>query len=62
SKLVSAELDPDNKWLLDANIANNSKAVEPLKSGVTKISGRYTFWVQFLQDMPEVFNLLFLFQ
>ena len=62
SKLVSAELDPDNKWLLDANIANNSKAVEPHKSGVTKISGRYTFWVQFLQDMPEVFNLLFLFQ
>lgn len=56
--LVSAEIDPDRIWLMDVNLTNNSKAVEPPTLGLTKLSARWLFWVQFLLDQPELANFL----
>lgn len=53
TKLVSAEIDPESKIVLDVNYTNNSKLVEPTKRGLNKLSARYLFWMQFLLEQPE---------
>ena len=58
SKLVSAVIDPHNKVLLDINMTNNSKLVNPTSIGATKLSARWMFWTQFLFDQPEFLNLV----
>jgi len=48
SKVVSAEVDPDRKMVLDANYANNSKVLGLKRPGVVKAALKFTFWVQAL--------------
>jgi hypothetical protein len=58
ARLVSAVVDPENKLLLDINFTNNSKAIKKRSPGTHKLSIRWMFWMQFILDQPEIFNLL----
>lgn len=58
ARLVSATVDPDQIWVIDSNLTNNSKAVAPASIGVNKLSVRWLFWMQFLLDQPEFLSLL----
>jgi hypothetical protein len=50
-----AELDPENKILLDINLTNNSKSVESDHLDAAKISSRWLFWLQMaLQTLVAV--------
>jgi len=44
--IKSAELDPENKILLDVNLANNSKSEESNYLAGAKTSSRLLFWLQ----------------
>ncbi len=57
SKLVSATVDPDGKIPLDVSFTNNSRTVRRQGLGINKLSARWMFWMQFLLDQPEFFNL-----
>jgi hypothetical protein len=58
TKLVSAEIDPDNKVLLDIDLTNNSKTVEKEGNGLKRLSLWALFSSQFLFEQPEAANLL----
>jgi len=45
---VSAEVDPDHKWLLDVNFTNNSRVLEPKRGPVLKYAARFMGWFQTL--------------
>jgi hypothetical protein len=46
NKVISAEVDPGRKNLLDVNVANNSYTVEEKTFASTSIATRWFFWVQ----------------
>jgi len=46
SEIESAQIDPGNKWLLDINLANNSKTAEPSYTPIAKWSSHVLFWVE----------------
>jgi len=48
AKVVSAEVDPDHKWLLDVNFTNNSRVLEPKRGPVLKYAARFVGWFQAL--------------
>jgi len=43
---ISAQVDPENKILLDTNLFNNSKTVSFQSAGVNRVWLRVLFWVQ----------------
>jgi hypothetical protein len=45
---ASAEIDPTGIWLIDANLANNSRAVDGLRRNVVKMMTQLLFTVQSL--------------
>jgi hypothetical protein len=50
SRASYAQIDPENIWLIDSNIANNSLKKEPSRSGIWKVTSHFFFLVQnFLQ-------------
>jgi len=48
AKIVSAEIDPDHKILLDRNFFNNSRVVEPNGKPVQKVSNTWVFFTQWI--------------
>jgi hypothetical protein len=46
AKVVSAEIDPDHKMVLDANYANNSRVLELKRPAVVKAALGFMSWVQ----------------
>ncbi len=46
SKAMSAEIDPDFVWLIDSNIANNSKKTKPCRKGILRVAAKMMFWLQ----------------
>jgi hypothetical protein len=55
SKLVTAEVDPERKVLLDANLTNNSKADSKGVGGAVRWSSGAMYWVQVIL---QAFSLL----
>jgi hypothetical protein len=51
AKVVSAVVDPDLKYLLDINWANNSKRLDPPKAAVRKHTLGLAGWVQHLLSL-----------
>ncbi|HLK97881.1 MAG TPA: M1 family metallopeptidase, partial [Hymenobacter sp.] len=45
-KVAWAKLDPQNKLLLDINLNNNSRAIEPETAPFWKYTVKFLFWVQ----------------
>jgi len=58
TRLKYAAVDPEHKIPLDINFSNNSKTVEYQSLGVSKLSTKFLFWMQFLLDQPESANIL----
>jgi hypothetical protein len=56
SRVVSAMVDPERRVPLDVNFINNSKTVGVQRTGVTRLSTRFLFWLQTLFDQPELMN------
>jgi hypothetical protein len=49
-EVEGAQIDPENLWLIDANLANNSRGVDGLRRNVVKLMTQLLFTVQsFLQ-------------
>lgn len=46
SKIIWAQLDPHNKILIDVNLANNSKQLEPDTHPIWKYTVKFLFWIQ----------------
>jgi hypothetical protein len=46
AKVVSAEVDPDHKLLLDVNFTNNSRVLEPTRGPVLKYAAGVLGWFQ----------------
>jgi hypothetical protein len=51
AKVVSAEVDPDHKWLLDVNFTNNSLVLEPKRGPVLKYALGFMGWFQGLLSL-----------
>ncbi|HOW85454.1 MAG TPA: M1 family metallopeptidase [Candidatus Aminicenantes bacterium] len=45
-KAVSAQIDPRGVWLIDENLANNSRSTDGLRRNVVKLMTRFLFGVQ----------------
>ena len=46
SKVVSAQIDPNYKVLIDVNLANNSKQYKPNTNPIWKYTVKFLFWLQ----------------
>ncbi len=46
SKIISAQIDPENKILLDINLNNNSKTLKKEQTGVFKYISKFLFRLQ----------------
>jgi len=46
AKAKYAQLDPDQIWLIDSNLTNNSFRVKSSGKGILKLSGKLLFWIQ----------------
>ncbi len=46
ARAESAQIDPDGVWLVDANLANNSRGVDGLRRNVIKLMTQLLFTVQ----------------
>jgi hypothetical protein len=55
AKLVSATVDPDRSLLLDVNVLNNGRLVEPDSGPACWLSHRLRFWSQ---NLLELFALV----
>jgi hypothetical protein len=53
-KVVSAEVDPDRKLLLDVNLLNNSRTIEPAGTPVRKASLGLLRWLQGLLSLVSL--------
>ncbi len=59
SRLLSAEIDPQQKLVLDLNFTNNSRVVKPRfpdRLGANKLAVRFLFWMQVVLEQPEFLN------
>ena len=45
-KAKHAQIDPDNIWLIDSNIVNNSIKMEASRIGIWKFTSKLLFWTQ----------------
>jgi len=46
SQAKVAQIDPDNIWLIDSNLANNSFKRKPSKKGIFHFTNKLFFWIQ----------------
>jgi hypothetical protein len=46
SRAVSARIDPETRWLLDSNLANNSLKIKPSRAGLWRMTSLVLFWTQ----------------
>ncbi len=51
SKIRYAHIDPETKFLIDANITNNSMRAESKSDGLLRVSNKFLFWIQNLLQM-----------
>ncbi len=55
-KVLWAQIDPDMKMLMDANLMNNSYTREPSKASAVKYSGKFLFLIQNIMQFVNIFN------
>lgn len=55
-KILWAQIDPEMKMLMDANLMNNSYTREPSKTSAVKYSGKFLFLIQNLMQIVNIFN------
>lgn len=46
TKAKLAQIDPDNIWLIDSNLSNNSLKRKPSRKGVLRLTNQLLFWIQ----------------
>ena len=46
AKIISAQIDPENKILIDTNLNNNSKTTQNEDTGIWKYVLKFMFWLQ----------------
>jgi hypothetical protein len=46
TKAKLAQIDPDNIWLIDSNLSNNSLRRKSSRTGILKLTRQLLFWVQ----------------
>jgi hypothetical protein len=46
ARALSARIDPESRWLLDSNLANNSLKAKASRAGIWRAAGLFLFWVQ----------------
>jgi hypothetical protein len=46
SKVSFAQIDPENVWLIDSDLANNSLLRKPARGGIWKVTSQILFFVQ----------------
>ena len=46
AKATYAQIDPDNIWLIDSNLSNNSLKIKPSRVGIFKLTTVVFFWIQ----------------
>ncbi len=56
AKVISAEVDPNSKVLLDVNPLNNGKIIKAQKTPVRKYSAKWLFWMQNLLHFISTFS------
>jgi hypothetical protein len=54
-RIISAQIDPENKILLDTNIINNSKTLKTDTAGIWKYAAKFMFWLQNLMQSIAFF-------
>jgi hypothetical protein len=54
SKVVSAQLDPQQKLALDVDLNNNSLTLQPDKTPLWKYAAKAVFWIQNLMQAVSV--------
>ncbi len=54
--LVSAEIDPERKILVDINLLNNSKIMEKDTGAAKKLGVKFLFWIQNIIEMFSFFG------
>jgi hypothetical protein len=55
-EVVWAQIDPEMKMLMDANLMNNSYTREPSKTSAAKYSGKFLFLLQNIMQLVNIFN------
>ncbi len=55
-KVLWAQIDPEMKMLMDANLMNNSYTREHSKTSAVKYSGKFLFLLQNLMQFVSIFN------
>lgn len=46
AKATYAQIDPDNVWLIDSNLTNNSLKIKPSRGGIFRLTTHILFWIQ----------------
>jgi len=46
SPAAVVEIDPERIWLIDSNLANNSRKTKPSRAGIFRLAAKAIFWVQ----------------
>ncbi|MDZ7262285.1 MAG: M1 family metallopeptidase [candidate division KSB1 bacterium] len=55
ARLVSAQVDPENKLALDINLTNNSRTLKSQSKGVYRLTFKWLFW---MQNILQLFSFL----
>ncbi len=53
-RLDYAQIDPDNRWLIDADFSNNSMRLKPRPGGPRKLALKVTAWFQTLLSLAGI--------
>jgi hypothetical protein len=56
NRVISAEVDPERKVLLDVNFLNNGKTNKSSNAATTKYSTRFLFWMQNMLQLISIFG------
>jgi len=54
-KIVWAQIDPENKIMIDVNLLNNSLTVKPQKATIWKYTLKFLFW---LENLMQFFSVI----
>ena len=56
AKAKYAQIDPENIWLVDSNLTNNSLKLKRTRSGVFRLTTRILFWVQNALQLASIWS------
>ena len=55
SQIISAQIDPSNKIMIDSDLNNNSKTTDPKNFGIWKYVAKFLFWLQNIMQSVAFF-------